>query len=171
MWMAAVLTTLATALLGTGTGQRARSLAASLLFGFSAAASFALTDVLCQKWAPLWGFGHFAPTMFLFVALFSFTFIPFFSGPLRDLPWRWVVPGGALLALQCSAMAYSIISFGSATTTNVIYNSRGIWSVLMVWSIGHWFANRERAQGARVMTRRLAGSALLLAAIGLIVHR
>jgi hypothetical protein len=68
-------------------------------------------------------------------------------------------------------MAYSIISFGSATTTNVIYNSRGIWSVLLVWSVGHWFANHEKAQGGRIMGRRLAGSALLLAAIGLLVSR
>ncbi len=171
MWLAALLTTIATALLGMGRPRGEHSLLAGLFFGSSAAASFALTDVLCQKWAPLWGFGHFAPVMFGTVALCSVGLIPFFNGPLRALPWRWVLPGGLLLGIQCSGVAYSIMVFGSATTTNIIYNSRGIWSVLLVWSVGHWFANLERTQGTPVMLRRLAGSVLLLAAIGLIVHR
>ncbi|MDB6154120.1 MAG: hypothetical protein JWL90_2573 [Chthoniobacteraceae bacterium] len=170
-WLAALLTTLATALLGIGKPHRTHSLAAGLCFGFSAAACFALTDVFCQKWAPLWGFGHFAPAMFAMVTICSFGLIPFFNGSLRVLPWRWVLSGGFFLGLQCIGVAYSIMVFGSATTTNIIYSSRGIWSVILVWSVGHWFANVERSQGTPVMLRRLAGSALLLAAIGLIVHR
>jgi drug/metabolite transporter (DMT)-like permease len=165
MWLAALLTTAATALLGAGSGPREHSLAWSLFFGFAAAASFALTDVLAQEWAPRWGFGHFAPAMFATVGLLSFTLVPFFSGPLRAVPWRWVVPGAIALGIQASGIAYSIMVFGSATTTNIVYNSRGVWSVLLVWTIGHWFDNREQAQGHGVMLRRLAGSTLLLVAI------
>ena len=170
MWIAAFLTTVATTLLGMGTKERAHALALSLFYGFAAAFAFALTDVLAQKWAPRWGFGHFAPAMFLTVAILSLTLIPFFRGSLRDLPWRWVTPGAVALALQASGIAYSIMVFGSATMTNVLYNSRGIWSVLLVWWIGAWFENRERHRGRGVMLRRLAASALLLLAIFLVAR-
>lgn len=167
MWLAVILTTVAAALLGGG-GQRKHSFGMTLLFAFIAAAGFAMTDVLAQKWAPGWGFGHFAPAMFAVVALISFTLVPFFHGGLRELPWRWLAPGAVALAVQASGIAYSIIVFRAATTTNIIYNSRGVWTVLLVWSIGHWFDNEERAQGKAIMLRRLLGSALLLVAIVLI---
>jgi drug/metabolite transporter (DMT)-like permease len=170
MWFAAFLTTVATALLGGGTHERAHALALSLFYGFAAAFAFALTDVLAQKWAPLWGFGHFAPAMFLTVAVLSVTLLPLFRGPLRELPWRWLTPGAVALAVQASGIAYSIMVFGSATMTNVLYNSRGIWSVLLVWWIGAWFENRERHRGRAVMLRRLAASALLLLAIFLVAR-
>lgn len=171
LWCAAILTTVATALLGGGSARRLRQAGQSLLFGFSAAAAFALTDVLSSMWAPSWGFGHYAPVMFLFVATYSLALIPHFRGSLRELPWGWLAPGAALLGLQACGIAYAIIVFHSATATNVVYNSRGIWSVLLVWTIGPWFDNTERAQGVRVMSRRLAGSLLLLAAIFLVVRK
>lgn len=170
LWFAALLTAIATALLGTGGPRPQHSIGVSLFYGFSAAASFALTDVLAQKWAAAWGFGHFAPAMFATVALLSFGLIPFFRGKMRDLPWPWLGSGAVLLGLQASGIAYAVMSFGSATTTNVVYNSRGIWTVLLVWTVGGWFANTERAQGHRIMLRRLFASLLLLAAIALVAH-
>ena len=89
---------------------------------------------------------------------------------MRELQWRWLAPGAALLGLQACGIAYAIIVFRSATTTNIVYNSRGVWSVLLVWTVGHWFDNAERAQGHGVMGRRLAGLLLLLAAIFLVVR-
>ncbi len=174
MWAAVGLTALATALLGSGGGAAKRdALFRSLLYGFSAAAAFALTDVLQQRWVKAWGFSHYAATMFLTVALLSLGLIPFFRGNLRALPaaaWRWTLAGGTVLSLQALGIAWSIITIG-ATTTNVLYNSRGVWSVALVWTVGHWFGNAERTQGRAVMFRRLAGSALLLAAIALIAKQ
>lgn len=173
MWSAVLLTAIATAMLGGGGGKLQRdALLRSLLYGFSAASAFGLTDVLQQRWVKLWGFTHFAPTVFAVVALLSFGLIPFFRGRLRDLPapsWRWALGGGAMLAVQAGGIAWSIVYIG-ATTTNVLYNSRGVWSVVLVWTIGHWFGNFERAHGRAIMLRRLGGSALLLVAIALIVR-
>ena len=171
LWFAALLTSVATALLGMSGGKRSHPLGLSILCGLTAAASFAITDVCMQAWAPAWGIGYFAPAMFACMALYSFALVPFFRGPLRELSWRWLVPGASLLGLQATGIAYAIITYRSATTTNVIYNSRGIWSVLLVWFIGHWFGNEERAHGPRVMFRRLAASLLLLGAIILVTRR
>jgi drug/metabolite transporter (DMT)-like permease len=173
IWFAVLLTAAATALLGGG-GHKAEpgAMLRSLIYGFSAATSFALTDVLQQRWVKLWGFNHYDPTMFAFVGLFSLAFIPLFKGTLGELSsatWRWAVAGGVMLSLQALGIAWSIVYIG-ATTTNVLYNSRGMWSVVLVWCIGHWFANAERSHGRAIMLRRLAGSALLLAAIVLITQ-
>lgn len=172
MWFAVLLTAVATALLGGGGKVHREALMRSLLYGFSAASAFGLTDVLQQSWVRQWGFPPFAAMMFLYVALLSFTLVPFFRGSLRTLPaasWRWTLGGGTVLALQAGGVAWGIVYIG-ATTTNVLYNSRGVWSVVLVWTIGHWFGNTERSQGGAVMIRRLCGSALLLAAIALITR-
>jgi drug/metabolite transporter (DMT)-like permease len=172
MWLAVLLTAAATALLGGGGKVQRDALFRSLLYGFSAATVFGLTDVLQQRWVRLWGFPHFAATMFFFVALLSCALIPFFRGSLRELPtssWRWALGGGFVLALQAGGIAWAIVYIG-ATTTNVLYNSRGVWSVVLVWTIGHWFGNFEHTQGRAVMLRRLGGSALLLVAIALITR-
>jgi drug/metabolite transporter (DMT)-like permease len=174
MWIAVALTAVATALLGAGGSVKDRGvILRSLLFGFCAAACFAYTDVLQQRWVPQWGFYHYAPTQFLTVALLSFALVPFFRGSLRDLPfaaWRWGLGGSIVLAVQAGGVAWGIVFIG-ATVTNVLYNSRGMWSVVLVWTVGHWFGNVERSRGRAVMFRRLAGSLLLLAAIALIVRR
>ncbi len=173
-WSAAMLTALATALLGGGRRGTARSKAAtaSLLYAFPAALAFATTDVLQQKWAAAWGFGHFAPAMFLMVAILSVGLVPFFQGPLRALPsstWRALIPGAVLLSLQASGIAFTIISYGGATVVNILYNTRAVWSVVLVWTIGHWFRNTESTHGNGVMGRRLCGAMLLMLAIVLVV--
>ena len=173
MWAAVGLTAIATALLGASGRVKREALFRSLLYGFSAAAAFAFTDVLQQRWVRAWGFTHYAATMFLTVAVLSFGLIPFFRASLRALPapaLRWGLAGGSLLAVQAMGVAWCIVNIG-ATTTNVLYNSRGVWSVILVWTVGHWFGNVESAHGRSVMLRRLAGSALLLAAIALIAKQ
>lgn len=171
---AALLTTIATALLGTERRVDRTRLLPSLAFGFAAALLYASTDVLMQRWVKDWGFAHFAPVMFLSIAVFSFTLVPFFSAPLLAMPpasLRWALAGGATLGLQATGMAYSISVFREVTMTNILYNTRGIWSVIVVWTIGHWFANTERDHGPRVMLRRLAGAMLLLGAVFLSLRR
>jgi hypothetical protein len=59
--------------------------------------------------------------------------------------------------------------YGKATSANVVYASRGLLSVLLVWMIGHWFMNQEQQLGARVLRWRLFGAALMLSAIVLVV--
>ncbi len=171
-WVAAALSTGAIALLnGGGRGGR-RKVGTTVMAASLAAASFALSDVLIQKWAPAWGAGRFLPLLFWALALFSLGLIPFFRAPLREISrpaWNWLLPGALVLALQAASMTYAVAVFGEATAVNVVYSSRGLWSVVAVWLIGHWFRNEEQHLGAAVLRRRLGGALLMLAAIGLVV--
>ena len=53
----------------------------------------------------------------------------------------------------------------NAAPLNVIYASRGLWSVLLVWRCGHWVQSREQDLGGRVLAWPLAGAGLLMSAI------
>jgi len=174
-WIGASLTTVATGLLGRTGKASKRNQALTILCAFLSAASFAFTDVSCQKWVPVFGFGRFIPAMFLSSAVLSFALFPVFRGSLRDMPsrtWRWLLPGAGVLALQALGMAYAIGVHGHATVVNIVYSSRGMWSVLLVWFVGHWFQNEERqAHGHGVMATRLAGSGLILVAIFIVAKK
>ncbi len=168
LWMAALLTTAATALLGGEFRTNPERVGPSLLFGFAAAFTYASADVQQLKWAPAWGFGHYAPVMFATVGMLGLCAIPLLPHRLSEMPRRsvaWALGGGIVLSLQATGIAYSIAVFKEVTLTNILYNTRGIWSVLLVWAAGHWFSNTERALGNAVMGRRLAGAGLLLVAV------
>ena len=163
LWIAVFATALGTAILGYQRGVHPRRVALSIGAALATSGSFGLTDVLVQKYAPAWGFGSFVPTMFLVVGVLSLGFIPFLNGG----GWapKWLGPGSVLLAAQALGMAFALATFGGATRINIAYNSRGLWSVALVWAFGHWFGNTEREGGTRTMLRRLAGACLLVAAI------
>lgn len=174
-WWAAGLTVVATVLLGGGSKVRTSELTfrRSLGYGFTAATCYSLTDVIVQRWAPAFGFGHFAPLMFLTVALLSFGLVPFFHGSLWGLSaatWRWLVPGAVLLSAQALGIAFAIMTYGQATLVNILYASRGLWTIVTVWLVGHWFGNTERSHGPTVLVRRLVGSVLILLAVKLAVR-
>lgn len=169
-WIAAALSSAAIVLFsrgGSGGGSHRRP-GATVLCAAAAAGLYAATDVLVQKWTPAWGAGRFLPLMFGMVAVYSFAFVPFFRAPLRALPreaWRWVLAGAALLTVQNAMMAGTLGVFGNATVVNIIYSLRGLWSVVVVWLVGHWFASAEQHLGRAVLGRRLAGAALMAAAV------
>jgi drug/metabolite transporter (DMT)-like permease len=172
-WLAVLLTAVATVLLGLGHPHARRdAIVRSLVYGFSAAAFYAVTDITQQRWVHEWGFSHYVATLFLTVAILSLTLVPLLRDG-RAVPsesWRWIIAGASVLTVQACGVAWSIVTIG-ATSTNVLYNSRGLWSVVLVWTVGHWFGNAERMHGRAVMVRRFAGSLLLLGAILLIARR
>lgn len=179
-WVAAGLSTAAIGLLnrrprGAGAGAKAgagRNVGFTIAAAAGAALAFAITDVLVQKWAPAWGAGRYLPVMFGWVGVVSCSLIAKFNSPLRSVPrvaWPWLLAGAWFLAVQAGGMAYTLATFGDATAANIVYSSRGLWSVLAVWWIGHWFSNDEQALGGAVLRGRLWGAGLMLAAIGLVL--
>lgn len=171
-WLGALLSTAAIGLLHLGGELHRRNVGPTVLLAFASAASFSLGDVLMQKWVPVWGLGSYFPPMFLFVGLLSCAFMPFFRAPLRALDaaaLRWVAPGALLLALNNAGIVLALVIVGSATVVNIVYSVRGLFSVLLVWSIGHWFASEEKHLSGGVLGLRLLGAALMVAAIVLVL--
>jgi drug/metabolite transporter (DMT)-like permease len=170
VWIAAALSSVGVIFLSRrGEGTHGVGTIPALVYGALAAAAFALFDVLVQKWSPAWGAGRFLPVMMGFVALYSVGLLAVGREPVPAGAWRPLLLGGLFVAVQGALFISSLALFARATTINVVYSARGLWSVVVVWAVGHWFGNRERDQGAAVLRSRLFGAALLLGAIVLVV--
>ena len=172
LWAAAMLSSLAVVLLNRTGGAKHHHVGSTIFYAGMSAAAFAFFDVLVQKWSSAWGAGRLLPAMFWFVPVFSLVLVPFFRAPLSAIPRAacpWLMSGCVIIGAQSLMFVMVIVKFQNATATNVIYSSRGLWSVVVVWVIGHWFANRERHLGANVLRWRLAGALLMTAAIALVM--
>ncbi|MEO7933641.1 MAG: DMT family transporter [Chthoniobacterales bacterium] len=170
-WLASALSVIAVALLADRTPTRIKAVQATVLLAFISASAFSVTDVMVQRWTPIWSAGFFIPIMFATVALLSFTLIPIFNHPLHQIPrdgWKWLLGGSFLLCAQALVMACAIGIYGHATAINIVYSCRGVWTIALVWIVGHWFGNDERHVGKVILIRRLIGAVLLVAAIALL---
>jgi drug/metabolite transporter (DMT)-like permease len=170
IWIAACISSVAVALLNATRGGHHERVGITIVLAGSAAATYALFDVLVQRWSGNWGPGRFLPIMMGLVAIYSW--------PLRLVerkasifphsarPWLWA--GTICLAVQSMLFIFTVARFGEATMANILYSSRGVWSVIAVWVVGHWFRSREQHLGRRILAWRLCGAILLLIAIALV---
>lgn len=175
LWAAALLSVVGITLLNRqDASQPSRNLRVTFIAGGTGAVCFAVFDLLVQKWGPTWGVGRLLPCIFWINALLSFGLVFRFSAPLSAVPrraWPWLLGGSVLLGIQSVTFVSTLAVFGRATTANVVYASRGLLSVVLVWMIGHWFKNAEQHLGPAVMRRRLAGALMMMSAIVLVVVR
>lgn len=172
LWIAALLATGGIALLNWGGGGRPHhDVGRTIAAASAAAAVYAVFDVLVQTWAPRWGLGRFLPLTMGCAGLLSFAFVPRFRAPLASIPrggWPWLVGGSLLLGLQSAIFVSTLAHWGRAAANNVVYSSRGLWTIVLVWLVGHWVGSREQAHGRRILAWRLVGASLMLSAIGLV---
>ncbi len=173
LWIAAFLSVLGiTCLNRKDAAKPPRNLLITFIAGGIGAVAFAVFDVLVQKWGPSWGAGRLLPCIFWINAILSFGLIFRFSAPLSRIPgkaWPWLLGGSALLGVQSITFVSTLAVFGKATNANIIYASRGLLSVLLVWMIGHWFQNAEQHLGPKVMRWRFVGTMLMMSAIVLVI--
>jgi drug/metabolite transporter (DMT)-like permease len=180
LWTAAALSSVAIALLNLSPGHSHRRVGRTIVLAALGAAAYASFDVLVQKFSPVWGTGRFLPLAMAFGAAYSLA-LPkgvriVRSADLevgRDRESRpytsWLAAGAMCFAVQGLMFMSAVSIYRQVTSANVLYSSRGLWSVVGVWAVGHWFTNREQHLGARVLVWRFIGAILLLAAIVMVL--
>jgi drug/metabolite transporter (DMT)-like permease len=171
LWISAVLVAMALVILRGPSNRVHHRFWATLFFAVGSSSAFALCDIFFQLWTRIWGVGLFVPIVFGTVCMLSIALLRWFpvsTGLVTGSTWKWLIAGCVLNGLQTLGMVICVGMFrhpNAATAVNIVYNSRGIWSVMLVWILGGWFGNIEREQGARVMAARFTGAVLLLSAI------
>ena len=181
LWTAAGLSSAAIALLNVNSGVGAhphKRVGTTITLAALGATAYACFDVLVQKWSPVWGTGRIVPIAMACAAAYSLPLrrlnlnrsADLQVGRISDDPTRpaytpWIAAGAVCFAVQGLMFITSISIWRQATSANVLYSSRGLWSVVAVWGIGHWFTNREQHLGARVLAWRFVGAVLLMAAL------
>lgn len=171
--MAALLATIAVGLLGTGGERHRRSnLIETVITSIAAAGCYAAFDVGLQSWGRDWGATRLMPVVMILQGLLSLCLIPMFRGSLRTIEraaWPSIGIGAFIMALQACFLTMTMAAYGYAPEANVVFSTRGLWTVLLIWCLGHWFSKEEQNQGRRVMTRRLIGAALMSIAVLLVI--
>jgi drug/metabolite transporter (DMT)-like permease len=170
LWAAAALSSAAIALLNISGGHPHHRIGATIALSVGAAVAYALFDVLVQKWSAAWGPGRFVPAVMWLSALYSVV-IGLGRPPARPQSGstNWFIAGAIFFGLQGCLFVTAIAVYGQATVANVLYSSRGLWSVVAVWLVGHWFGNEERHLPRQILVWRLLGAALLMVAILLVL--
>ena len=181
LWVAAALSTVAIALLNVDRGHPHARVGTTILLAAVGAASYACFDVLMQKWSFAWGAGRIVPLAMLSAGVYSiplrlfesstrgFDFSNRNAGGKAGRYYPWLFAGALSFSGQGLMFISSITLYKQATVANVLYSSRGLWSVVGVWAIGHWFSNREQHLGAPVLVWRFVGAILMMAAIVMVL--
>ncbi|MCA9125493.1 MAG: hypothetical protein KDB22_00345 [Planctomycetales bacterium] len=169
IWVACLLSAVALMLLNysEGTGNRARALFSAITAAMGAGA-FAMFDVCVQLWSQAWNQGGFLPLTFLCSIGMSWVMIPMFESKLRSLPrhaWAPLAGAAIFFALQAMAIVGSVAFWGQAAAANVVYSSRGLWSLILIAVLGSWLGVPEKGLLPRVFAVRLTGACALIAAI------
>jgi len=174
LWLAVVLTMAGMILLQRGPVRRASRPLATLAWALLAGLSFAAADIVVQTGAPAAGFTLFMPVMFGTVAALALPLLwPHVlrsPRPVRDRSaWRWMATGVVLLGLQAMGMGTAIGLFGDATGANVVYGSRGLWSLLFLALIARQLGIEDSVFDRRTLVLRVLGAVCILAAVMLVL--
>lgn len=174
LWLAVILTMAGVLLLHGGAKHHASRPLVTLAWALFAAFCFAAADVVVQVGAPVAGFTLFMPVMFGTVALFSLPLLrPHVLGKqkrsVQSGAKRWLAVGVILLGVQAMSMASAIGLFGDATGANVVYGSRGLWSLLLLALVARRLGLTDGVFDRDTLVARTLGCVLILAAVALVL--
>jgi drug/metabolite transporter (DMT)-like permease len=168
-WIASALATLGVIIMGITDAHGGRRVGLTTAAALGCAAFFALTDTCIQAWGGAFGVWSFLALQFLALAVASALMLPFLGkGTLRAsrTAWKWILLGAFFSGVQAILITAAIAIWKDAVGVNVVYATRGLWSIVLVWCVGHWVKNTERhTAGGRAMGMRLAGALLIFVAV------
>jgi drug/metabolite transporter (DMT)-like permease len=172
VWRSAGLATLGVMLLNVGKLHAgAGKIVFSMVFAFLSAASFAGLDLAVQSWSPRWGTGTFLPMTFIMAGVLTMGLVPFFEGKLTEMP-RAALPsllgGCGLIAIQSMTIVLTVAWFQKAVEANVVYSTRGLWSLAVVWFFGAALGVPDAGLRGWTLFFRLLGATLLFLAVALL---
>lgn len=171
-WLGAILCTIAVFTLNPPRKKALFGDWRPVCLALGASASYACADVTTQGWINKLGLPLFVYIAALVCTLLCTCLIPFFKAPLSELSRKCVIKtsvAAVLISSQFLCLIYFFAISGSATLGNILYSTRALWAVILVWIIGRWFGNHESAAGKKALLLRLTGSSLLIVAIVIIL--
>lgn len=158
----------------SGGQERHVSVLPTVTCSLAAAGSFALSDVLFQHWSRPVGASGFIAMMYTGLGVLTAAlYLPRFGWKLMRLPHdrtgrRALGLGCLLQAGQNLSMSLVLGIYGHATTVNIAYSSRCLWSVVLAWAVGRWLGGAEGRLPREILWARLFGAALLFGALCLV---
>lgn len=170
IFLAALVAMLGVVFLGFS-GNGAERVGISISLALLSSLTFAGSDTMVGVFA-----GEFGVPSFLFIAMavnafLSFLLIPFFTEPLREIPraaWPWMLAACLLMAGQALLLNFTLGRFQHVAEINVIYSTRGLWSVVLGALAVRFFDQSGGANASRTYALRFAGALLMCIAIAIL---
>ena len=173
MWSAAFLAMSAVLLLGLS-GGGAKRVGLTLTLAMLSALFFAGADTMVGT------FGRdFGPRNFIFITmlvngLLSFGLIPFFKEPLNTIPraaWLWTALGAVGMGAQALLLNYTLAAHQNVAAVNILYSSRGLWSVVLAIPLAYLFSMPREAVTRQILIQRFIGALFMSFAVALVLTR
>lgn len=168
--LAAFISMIAVALLGFS-GGGAERVGLTLIIALLSSLFFAGADVMVAAYGQAYGPKSFIFIIVLINGLLSFGMIPFFRQPIRAIPtkaWPWALLATLGMGGQALLLNYTLAQYQNAAAFNIIYSSRGLWSVALAAPVALLFAFPYESTTKRIKIQRLTGALLMTAAIALV---
>lgn len=171
--LAAVVAMLGIGLLGFS-GDGVERVGRTLLLALLSAFFFAGSDTMVGYYA-----NDFGVPMFLFLAILmnaalSCLLIPFFRESIAQIPasaWSLIIAACLTMAGQALLLNYTLGRYQHVAEINVIYSTRGLWTVLFgALSLGFIVSGGRPLLSKRIFYLRLSGALLMCVAIAILFY-
>ncbi|MCX8240230.1 MAG: EamA family transporter [Akkermansiaceae bacterium] len=175
LWIAAVLTTLGIFVMGIADLRGGHKIGFTVAITLASACMFGVCDVIVAWWATGFGAPTFLAIGSITVAVNSAVLWVFQRRPsLRLAPrqksWTWWA--ALLIGFQAVGMGVALSYFDDATGVNIVYASRGLWTIVLVVVFGVALGNSEVHDTGKTFLWRVLGTVVLAVAIFIaVIHR
>jgi drug/metabolite transporter (DMT)-like permease len=173
MGVAALVSMFGIALLGFS-GDGVERVGRTLCLALLSSVFFASSDTMLGYYASDFGVPMYLFLMILVNGLLSFLLVPFFKEPLRQMPasvWPWIVGASLIMGGQALLLGYTLGRFQHVAALNVLYSTRGLWSVGLGALALHAFRKPESpVTPRRIFILRMAGALLMCLAIAILFY-
>lgn len=172
IFMAAFVAMLGVAFLGFS-GNGADRVGLSIGLAALSSLFFAGSDTMVGYYASDFGVPAFLFIAILANALFSFAMIPYFREPLRTIPakaWPWLLAACTLMGLQALLLNYTLGRYQHVSEVNVLYSTRGMWSVIFGALAVRLFYRGPAGNHRRIYILRFVGALLMCLAIAILFN-
>ncbi|PXA03542.1 hypothetical protein DDZ13_11200 [Coraliomargarita sinensis] len=172
MFMAAFVAMLGVGFLGIS-GNGTERVGISITLAGLSSLFFAGSDTMVGFYADNFGVSVFLFIAILTNAVLSFAMIPYFREPLRTIPkaaWPWIMAGCLLMGLQALLLNYTLGHYQHVAEINVLYSTRGMWSVIFGALAVRLFQRSSGGNHRRIYILRFLGALLMCLAIAILFN-
>lgn len=170
--IASILCTLAVFILGMSSIKFSKAMLYTILFSICTQAMFAGCDCLLQKRSENIGVMWFLFSINISVMILSLFMIPFFKQSLFSIPKKilpWTLLGSFLMSIQAILLGAMMGIFRIVAEGNIIYSTRGLWSILFVGLLGKYIGIADDNVSGKLLIKRSIGATLLLLAVVIVI--
>jgi drug/metabolite transporter (DMT)-like permease len=171
-WVGAVLTTIGIAWIGLPELRRSRGHMGAVFLALISCAIFGATDLMVQELGQRFGQRPFVMTVFCVKGALIALVLRLMGTSLLKVPAgarTWLAVSALLLGAQAAGFVLMLAEYGDASALNILYGTRGLWTIAVVWIFGRHMGAQERSRGKKILLHRLCGALVLFAAVVLVL--